>query len=308
VIKVEGLMKIYGGTRALSGMSFEVQPGEIFGFVGPNGAGKTTTLRILATLLAPNSGSAVIDGVDVVANPYAVRGRIGYMPDYFGVYDQLTTAEYLTFYANCYRVPRARWNKIVGDLLELIGLEEKRDAQVNSLSRGMKQRLCLARALVHDPQVLLLDEPASGLDPRARVEMRELLRELKQMGKTIVISSHILPELAELCTTFGIVDHGRMVAYGPLESLMAATGRPRVRIKVRGEVEPAAMAAQGVAGVTHVGIDGDTLDVEYEPGTVEPPAILTALVSVGIVVAAFTPVEQDLEEAFLRVTEDRGPT
>jgi ABC-2 type transport system ATP-binding protein len=200
MIHVENLTKRYGNMQALAGMSFDVPAGEIFGFVGPNGAGKTTTLRILATLLEPAAGAATIDGIDVTADPHAIRDRIGFMPDFFGVYDQLTTAEYLAFYANCYRVPRGRWKQLVSDLLELINLTEKADAQVNSLSRGMKQRLCLARALVHDPKVLLLDEPASGLDPRARVEMRELLLELKRMGKTIIISSHILPELAEMCS------------------------------------------------------------------------------------------------------------
>ncbi|HEY8839839.1 MAG TPA: ABC transporter ATP-binding protein, partial [Candidatus Dormibacteraeota bacterium] len=195
MISAENLTKVYGKRTALDHVSFEVPEGEIFGFVGPNGAGKTTTLRILAALLEPTSGHASIGGVDVAKQPDLVHSRLGYMPDFFGVYDQLSVSEYLDFYAACYRQPKERRTKVVAQLLELIGLSERRDQMVDTLSRGLKQRLCLARALVHDPAVLLLDEPASGLDPRARVDMREILKELRRMGKTIIISSHILPEL-----------------------------------------------------------------------------------------------------------------
>ncbi len=212
MISVTNLTKTYGSRIALDHVSFEVPKGEIFGFVGPNGAGKTTTIRILAALLEPSDGQALIDGADVTREPDLVHERLGYMPDFFGVYDQLTVSEYLHFYAACYRQPKARRQKIVNDLLELVGLPERRDQAVDTLSRGLKQRLCLARALVHDPAVLLLDEPASGLDPRARVEMREILKTLQGMGKTIVISSHILPELTELCSMVGIIDHGRIIA------------------------------------------------------------------------------------------------
>ena len=220
MISVEGLTKVYGHRTALDNVTFDVPRGEIFGFVGPNGAGKTTTLRILAALLEPTAGRAIVDGADVVQYPDRVHERLGYMPDFFGVYDQLTAAEYLDFYAACYRQPKARRKKIADDLLELVGLSDRRDQAVDTLSRGLKQRLCLARALVHDPAVLLLDEPASGLDPRARVEMREILKELQKMGKTIVISSHILPELTELCTMVGIIDQGRMRATGPVQDVI----------------------------------------------------------------------------------------
>jgi ABC-2 type transport system ATP-binding protein len=304
MIRVEELSKRYDGVDALKNVSFTVQPGEIFGFVGPNGAGKTTSLKILATLLQPSAGAAFIDGREVTADPYTVRGRIGYMPDFFGVYDLLSTAEYLAFYASCYGIPRARHNKIITDLLQLIGLEAKRDAMVDTLSRGMKQRLCLARALVHDPLVLLLDEPASGLDPRARVEMRELLKELQQMGKTIVISSHILPELTELCSSFGIIDRGRMVATGTLEALMSQQGAPRARVRVHGDAGAAARRAQALPGVRGVTLRDTTLEVEYEGGEEDAARLLRAMVQAGVEVVAFTPLQGDLEATFLRVTHE----
>jgi ABC-2 type transport system ATP-binding protein len=309
VIEISGLGKTYGRMAALTDLTFRVGEGEIFGFVGPNGAGKTTTIRILATLLPPTTGHARIDGIDVTRDVFEVRGRIGYMPDFFGVYDRLTSAEYLAFYAGCHGLPRSRRGRIVADLLELIGLSDRRDAQVNSLSRGMKQRLCLARALVHDPKVLLLDEPASGLDPRARVEMRELLKELKQMGKTIVISSHILPELAELCGTFGIIDQGRLVASGPLQAIMPAAGGARVRVRVDDNVEAAAEAAQQIKGVTSAKLDADgNLELGYDPVELEPGDLLAALMSKKVRVAAFTPVEEGLEDLFMRVTQPGPPT
>jgi ABC-2 type transport system ATP-binding protein len=241
-----------------------------------------------------------------VAHPERVRTRIGYMPDFFGVYDQLTVAEYLAFYATCYRVPRARVQRTANDLLELIGLPEKREAAVDTLSRGMKQRLCLARALVHDPAVLLLDEPASGLDPRARVEMRELLRELQAMGKTIVVSSHILPELAEMCTVFGIIDRGRMVATGPLESLLGASSRRRARVQVSGDANLAALIAGQVSGVVDVHTTGQVLELEYDAAADESAPLLTALVQAGVSVQSFTPVHADLEQIFLHTTRDEA--
>ena len=214
-ITVEGLVKRYGRLTALDDVSFSVPGGSIYGFLGPNGAGKTTALRILATLLMPTEGKAWVAGEDVARHPARARRQMGYMPDFFGVYDDLTVREYMEFYAQAHGVPRAQWHKIIADLLELVDLGHKRDDFVETLSRGMKQRLGLARCLVHDPEVLLLDEPASGLDPRARVEMREVLREISRMGKAVLISSHILPELEDLSTEVGIIHQGRMVASGP---------------------------------------------------------------------------------------------
>jgi len=305
VITAENLTKVYGQRTALDNVSFEVPEGEIFGFVGPNGAGKTTTLRILAALLEPTAGSASIDGADVTKQPQQVHSRIGYMPDFFGVYDQLTAGEYLDFYAACYRLPKQRRVKIVSDLLDLVGLSERRDQQVDTLSRGLKQRLCLARALVHDPVVLLLDEPASGLDPRARVEMREILKELRRMGKTIVISSHILPELTELCTMIGIIDHGRMRATGPVhEVIRQLSADRRVRITIVGDQERAVAILEPLAAVRRVETADGAIEATYEGDDSTAAEILHALTAEGVRVSAFSQVEGGLEEAFMRATSE----
>jgi ABC-2 type transport system ATP-binding protein len=212
IVEINGLSKKYGQLTALDNLHLNIEEGAVFGFLGPNGAGKTTTMRILTTLLKPTAGDAHIAGYSVRKNPNDVRRVIGYMPDFFGVYDDMKVWEYLDFFAACYNVPANVRQGMIGDLLALVDLGHKRDAYVESLSRGMKQRLCLARTLAHDPQILILDEPASGLDPRARIEMRELLRELKQMGKTIFFSSHILSEVADICTSIGIMEAGRSMS------------------------------------------------------------------------------------------------
>ncbi len=309
MIVVENLTKIYGGRIALDNISFVVPEGEIFGFVGPNGAGKTTTLRILAALLAPTSGSAFIDGADVTREPERVHSRLGYMPDFFGVYDQLTVAEYLDFYASCYRQPRQRRKVVVDNLLELVDLGDRRNQAVDTLSRGLKQRVCLARALVHDPAVLLLDEPASGLDPRARVEMREILKELRNMGKTIVISSHILPELTELCSMIGIIDQGRMRATGAVqEVIQQLTSGRRLRIRVLGKPRPAVTLLKRLAAVRRVDLVEGALEAAYDGEEGTAADILQALTGAGIRVAEFNPLVGGLEDAFLKATaeEDAG--
>ena len=305
MITAENLTKVYGKRMALDHVSFEVPEGEIFGFVGPNGAGKTTTLRILASLLEPTSGHASIGGVDVAKQPDLVHSRLGYMPDFFGVYDQLTVTEYLDFYAACYRQPKERRVKVVAQLLDLIGLTDRREQLVDTLSRGLKQRLCLARALVHDPVVLLLDEPASGLDPRARVDMREILKELRRMGKTIVISSHILPELTELCTMIGIIDHGRMQATGSVQEVVQhlSAGR-RLRITVVGDSEAAVAVLKPLAAVHNVQIDNGAIEATYEGDESTAADILQALTAGGIKVSGFSQVDGGLEEAFMRATSD----
>lgn len=306
MIRVEGLTKSFGATQALRELTFEVGKAQVMGFVGPNGAGKTTTMRILAGLVPPTSGEVTVEGIDVSRHPEQVRERVGWMPDFFGVYEHLTAGEYLGFYASCHRLPRRRVEGTVANLLELVRLSDKRRAPVDTLSRGMKQRLCLARALVHDPGVLLLDEPASGLDPRARAEMRDLVGELRAMGKTIVLSSHILPELAEMCTTFGIIDLGRMVASGPLDELLGGAGRRRARVTVRADAGRAAPAARALPGVAEVSTHGDVLLVHYEVDHGDAAAaasrLLAGLLGAGVEVVSFVPEHTDLEDVFLRVT------
>jgi ABC-2 type transport system ATP-binding protein len=307
VIAVQGLRKRFGRRVALDGVDFAVPEGEIFGFLGPNGAGKTTTIRILATLTPPDDGTAVIGGVRVDRQPFAVRRLIGYMPDFFGVYDRLNVVEYLDFYASCYDVPARRRRRVAAELLELVDLSDRAGDQVDTLSRGMKQRLCLARALVHEPRVLLLDEPASGLDPRARLEMQELIRELRRMGKTIVISSHIVPEVEELCTWVGVIDRGRMVEIGPkAEVLRRAAASRRLRIELASADEAGTAAARrlvaGWPGVFAVEVTEQGLEAAVD-AALPAHRLLRDLVQAGIEVSAFTPVAADLSDVFMRRTE-----
>ncbi len=313
IVVTRGLVKRYPGTVAVAGLDLAVADGEIFGLVGPNGAGKTTTLRILATLLTATSGHAEIAGIDVRRNPDAARRVLGFMPDVFGVYDDMKVWEYLDFFARCYGIPAARRRRMIGDLLDLVDLGEKRDAYVQSLSRGMQQRLCLAHTLVHDPQVLLLDEPASGLDPRARVELRELLRELRSLGKTIVISSHILPELEELCTAVAIVDHGQVLAHGKVSDIerrlrygavlrvgVLGSDGDRQRARDHFAADPRVASATVLdSGIVEIGFRGDDDDAAV---------LLTGAVGAGIRISSFARAASDLEELFLQVTANGGPT
>jgi ABC-2 type transport system ATP-binding protein len=220
MIQIKDLTKTYRDLTAVRGLNLTIEKGDVFGFIGPNGAGKTTTIKVLATLLEPTTGAAYVDGVDVVRNPLEVRRLIGYMPDFFGVYDDVKVWEYLDFFAAAYKIPVNKRKGIIDDVLELTDLTGKREAYVESLSRGMKQRLCLSKTLVHDPKVLLLDEPASGLDPRARIEFRALLKELQAMGKTIFVSSHILPELADFCNVVGIMERGQLIVSGRVNDIV----------------------------------------------------------------------------------------
>ena len=241
MIEIKGLTKKYGTFYALNDLNLSLQEGTVFGFVGANGAGKSTTFSILATLLEPTSGEAFVNGKSVRTEPHEVRKQIGYMPDFFGVYDQLKADEYLDFYGASYGISEAERQVLIPQLLELVNLSHKRYSYVDLLSRGMKQRLCLARALIHDPKVLILDEPASGLDPRARIEMRDILRQLKDMGKTILISSHILPELAEMCDEIGVIDGGRLIAHGSVSEIQTQlAGERYITVKVKGLLENAA--------------------------------------------------------------------
>ncbi len=306
-VRVQRLSKRYGQFAAVRELTFDVPEGSIFGFVGPNGAGKTTTLRILAALLAPTSGDAWIGGESVTQHPRAVRQKIGYMPDFFGVYDDLTVAEYLAFYAHSHGVPRSRRQRVIADLLDLVDLTEKADSFVNTLSRGMKQRLGLARSLVHDPEVLLLDEPASGLDPRARIEMREILRELRRMGKTILISSHILPELADLCTHLGIVSRGQMLVHGPVADVLSrAQNGQSVFIRVLDKVELTVECLRRSAGVVRVEVEDDGVVAEVTGGDDVIAGLLRSLVTADLPVVELRKRSGGLEELFLAVTGEQG--
>ncbi len=302
-IEVIGLTKRYGPMLAVAGIDLEIGVGEIYGLVGPNGAGKTTTLRMLATLLEPTGGEARIFGFDVQEQPNSVRRVIGYMPDTFGVYDDMRVSEYLDFFARMYVIPGARRREIVKDLLALVDLSSKRDAYVQSLSRGMQQRLCLAHALVHDPRVLLLDDPASGLDPRARAE----LRELSAMGKTIVISSHILPELEELCSAVAIIDRGRVLAAGTVADIQSRFHRGAVvRARVLGGSAAVSaardyFAQQPEVASAEIASDG-RLELAIAGDDEASAAVVFRAMSAGHRVVAFGPVASDLEELFLQIT------
>ena len=308
IVEAHGLFKRYDGTVAVAGVDLSIDSGEIFGLVGPNGAGKTTMLRMLATLLEPTSGDAEIAGESIRRNPQAVRRVLGYMPDAFGVYDDMKVWEYLDFFGRCYGLGPAQRKRMIGDLLELVDLASKRDSYVASLSRGMQQRLCLAHALVHDPQVLLLDEPASGLDPRARVELRELLRELRTLGKTIVISSHILPELEELCTSVAIVDRGRVLAAGTINDIGQRLRIGEVlRVRVLGGEEQAEAARawfearQDVASATRDG--SGEIEIGFRGDERAAAALLAAAIRAKLSVVSYSPAATDLQELFLQVTD-----
>lgn len=303
MLEIKDLVKRYGKFTAVDHLSLSVPEGTIYGFVGPNGAGKTTTMRIMAGLLTATEGSVLMDGIDATKNPKALRERIGYMPDFFGVYDNLKVTEYMDFYAGTYGIPYKERGGMIDNLLEIVDLTHKKEFYVDSLSRGMKQRLCLARSLIHDPSLLILDEPASGLDPRARVEMKEILKQLQSMGKTIVISSHILPELAEMCTQVGIIDHGRLAAAGSVQEIMHRLTQKRV-IYVRPTAEMEKMLRILEEQPSVQGLVENTLDAEFDfDGTDEELAgILKRLVLADVPVVAFREKEGNLEEVFMRVT------
>jgi ABC-2 type transport system ATP-binding protein len=331
-VEARGLTKRYGSLLAVADFSLEVPCGAIYGLIGPNGAGKTTSLRMLATLLEPTGGDAWIGGASVRRDPVGVRRQLGYMPDFFGVYPELKVAEYLDFYAACHGVQRARRAGVVADLLQLVDLTHKRDSYVEGLSRGMQQRLGLARALVHDPAVLLLDEPASGLDPRARLELREVVRELGRMGKAIMISSHILAELADLCTHIAIVDGGRVLASGPIDDVSRRLhGGRTVRIAVLGEGERLRELLTKAAQVHGIQLDVPDADggapASPDDWTRERPAadgqtatarfvfdgdeqalrgLLAELVQAGLPIVSFGQDAGSLEAVFMEVTKRLG--
>jgi ABC-2 type transport system ATP-binding protein len=307
---VENLRKTYGTLVAVEGISFQLRPGDIFGFIGPNGAGKTTTIKMLATLIQPTSGSATINGIDVVKYPQEVRPWIGYMPDAFGVYDDIKVWEYLDFFCAAYDSPRESRSEVIERVLTLTDLHEKRDSFVQTLSRGMQQRLCLAKCLVHDPKVLLLDEPASGLDPRARIEIKKLIARLGALGKTIIVSSHILPELADFCNKIGIMERGKLLVSGDVD-LVVRQYQPTRQLRVllaNGDgraAERALCAIREWPTVERVAFEGDdltTLRVAYNGDLEDQAALLRTLIAGGHPVCSFAEDAMDLEDVFLRVT------
>lgn len=307
MIKTENLTKRYGKFTALNELNINIEQGVVYGFVGPNGAGKSTTMSILATLLAPTSGKAYVAGYDIAQHPEKVRRHIGYMPDFFGVYDQFRVSEYLRFFGESYGISSAEISAMIPQLLELVNLSQKADAYVDSLSRGMKQRLCLARCLVHDPDVLILDEPASGLDPRARIEMREILKELRSMGKTILISSHILPELAEISDEIGVIENGELIAGGRVAEIEERLRAGRViQVRVMDDAERAAVFFEDQPTVTAVKPDEDdrkTLRISFNGSDEHQAELLAAAMEAGISVVSFAEAKTNLEEIFLEITK-----
>jgi len=298
---------MYGNIAALSGLDLTVNKGDLFGFIGSNGAGKTTTLRILATFLAPSAGTAQILGHDVVRDADAVRHVIGYMPDFFGVYKDMEVTEYLDFFGACYKIPSSQREKTVNDVLELVGLSEKKGALIGALSRGMQQRLGLARVLIHDPAVLLLDEPASGLDPRARIEMMAILQELQKMGKTIIISSHILSELETLCNRVAIIEKGKLIYSGPVQGVrdQMAVGRIFL-VKVLGDEARAVELLKARPEVNQVEQVEGRIKVTLNDHETDPGCVAETVVHGGLKLVGLEEYELGLEEVFMRVT--RGET
>lgn len=307
MLKIKGLCKKYGSFTALDNLDLAIGRGEIFGFVGPNGAGKTTTLKILAGLLKADAGEVYIDDIRLFEDYDRLKELIGYMPDFFGVYDNLKVMEYLEFYASAYGIETKRAQELGRELLSVVHLDGKEEHYVDELSRGMKQRLCLARALIHDPQFLILDEPASGLDPRSRFEFKEILRDLKAAGKTIIISSHILMELAEICTSIGVIEHGKMIMQGSIEDILSAVdaSNPLI-IRVYDQVQTAILVLKEEEQVKNLTIQGNSLMVTFTGNRKEEAMLLRRLVDRGVLVQSFAREQSNLEALFLKITEGSG--
>jgi ABC-2 type transport system ATP-binding protein len=304
MIELIDFKKRYGEFTAVEGLNLKIAPGELFGFIGPNGAGKSTTIRFLATLLKATQGEGIVNGHSVTRDPLGVRRSVGYMPDNFGVYDGMKVWEFLDFFAVAYQIPRTRRKQVIGDVLDLLDLTYKRDDFVNGLSRGMKQRLCLAKTLVHDPPVLILDEPSSGLDPRARLEVKALLKELRRMGKTILISSHILTELADCCTSIGIIERGQLLMHGPIEEVYRRIQRNRIiEIKFIDDMAAGLSMIRSLPETRNVEIEDHRVTVELEGTEAQVAGLLARLTAGGVQVRSFAEKEPTLEDVFMLVTK-----
>ncbi len=304
MIELINFTKHYGDLVAVDCLNLKIGEGEMFGFIGPNGAGKSTSIRFLTTLLKATGGEGIVNGHRVSSAPLEVRRSVGYMPDTFGVYDGMKVWEFLDFFAVAYQIPRKKRKQVIGDVLDLLDLTVKRDDFVNGLSRGMKQRLCLAKTLVHDPPVLILDEPASGLDPRARMEVKALLKELREMGKTILISSHILTELADCCTSIGIIERGKLLMHGPIEEVYRKIRGNRI-VEVRFQENPEAGISmlRSLPEARQVHVDGNRVTAELNMDDEQLTGLLARMIAHGIRVRSFAEKEPTLEDVFMMVTK-----
>ena len=304
MITLQGFGKDYGEFTAVNQIDLHIEAGETFGFIGPNGAGKSTTIRFLATLLRASRGSGEVAGCDVMTDPVGVRQAVGYMPDNFGVYDGMRVWEFLDFFAVAYRIGRTQRKQIIDNVLELLDLTHKRDDFVNGLSRGMKQRLCLAKTLVHDPPVLILDEPASGLDPRARVEVKALLKELRKMGKTILISSHILTELADCCTSIGIIERGELLMSGPIDSVYRQIRRNRiVEVQFISGEEAGLSILRSSPSLRSIDVEPTGVVAELETDDEGLADLMQQLIQEGVRMKSFNDRDPTLEDVFMTVTK-----
>jgi len=296
--------KEYGDFTAVQQLNLKIEAGEMFGFIGPNGAGKSTSIRFLTTLLKATRGEGIVNGHSVTDDPMSVRRSVGYMPDTFGVYDGMKVWEFLDFFAVAYGIPRTRRRQVIGDVLELLDLTYKRDDFVNGLSRGMKQRLCLAKTLVHDPPVLILDEPASGLDPRARLEMKALLKELRRMGKTILISSHILSELADCCTSIGIIERGQLLMHGPIDEVYRRIrGNRIIQIRINGPMDQGLSIVRSSPHTRDVQVDARQITVELETNDEGVAELLRQLMNADVGLRSYAEKDPTLEDVFMLVTK-----
>lgn len=303
MLEIQNLVKCYNNFLALDNLNLKIESNSIFGFVGPNGAGKTTTMKIIVGLLKATSGDIIVNDLNILKNPKLIKDKIGYVPDFFGVYDNLKVSEYMDFYARAYYIPYKDRAEIIDNLLDIVNLNDKKEVYVDLLSRGMKQRLCLARSLINDPEILVLDEPASGLDPRARIEMKETLKQLKMMGKTIIISSHILSELAEMCTSIGIINQGKMVAVGSVAQIMTKLNQSKtIYIKVLDKFDKLLYLLKENPQIKDIVENTDNLEFSFEGEDIELSKLLTNLIKNDIPVLKFGEKPGSLEEIFIQVT------
>ena len=304
MLELKAIRKKYGNFPALDGLDLEIKKGELFGFVGPNGAGKTTTVKIITGLLSPDEGSVRIDGVDAVKDSRSLKQKIGYVPDFFGVYDNLKVSEYMEFFASCYGLEGLQARKRIMLLLEQMKLEDKADFFVDGLSRGMKQRLCLARALIHDPELIVLDEPASGLDPRTRLDYMATLRELKEQGRTLLVSSHILSELSELCTSIGIIEQGRMVLQGSMEQIFDRVNSSNpLNISVFSNKDKALSILKSHPCVQTISVDEDEIKVGFMGDRQDEALLLQQMIDADVMISGFMREKGSLESIFMQITD-----